>query len=228
VLDHHRRPSASRWIALTLVGAIVALACAWGAAGARADGDPASDVLISENVFVPIELNIDRQTELLAALLSDSARAGFPIRVALIAAPDDLGTVTSLWRNPRAYSQYLGTELSLAYHGQVAVVMPNGIYVWPGSVAPTHAEEVAASELPAPGSGPALVTGAVDAVESLAAAQGHPLATTGIRIVPPVAATGSSQPEQALALGIGAALILVAWGASLRARPWRFGRGAAA
>lgn len=211
-----------------MVAAIVALAAAWGAAGALADGDPASDVLISQNVFVPLELNIDRQTELLGALLADSAKAGFPIRVALIDAPDDLGTVTALWRNPTGYSKYLGTELSLAFTGQVAVVMPDGIGVWPGRFAPTRAEAVVASQLPAPGSGTALVTAAIAAVERLAAAEGHPLSTTGIRVVAPAAASGSGQAAELLALGLGGVLILLAWGASLRARPLHRGRRAPA
>jgi len=85
---------------------IVALAAVWGPSGARADGDPASDVLVFRNVFLPLELTYGRKYEVLDALLTQSAREGFPIRVALIAAPDDLGTVTSLWHDPTAYSRY--------------------------------------------------------------------------------------------------------------------------
>ena len=66
-------------------------------------------------------------------MLRSAARAGAPIRVAIIARRDDLGSVTALWRRPRAYARFLGIELSLAYKGLLLVVMPNGIGVsWPG------------------------------------------------------------------------------------------------
>jgi hypothetical protein len=208
------------------VGLIVALAAGFGAPGALADGDPASDVLVTENVFVPLELSITRQTELLSALLSASA-SRFPIRVALIAAPDDLGTATALWRNPVGYSRYLGTELSLAFTGQVVVVMPNGIGVWPGRVAPTGAEQRVASELPAPGGGRALVAAAIAAVQRLAAADGHPLALDGIRVTAPAAAASSSDATEWLVIGGGALLIALSWSASLRARPLQLWRRAA-
>ncbi len=210
------------------ISAIVALAVAWGAAGAMADGDPASDVLVTQNVFVPYELSITRQTETLNALLAESARSGFPIRVALIAAPTDLGTVTSLWRDPVGYSRYLGTELSLAFHGQVAVVMPDGIGVWPGGVAPTRSEEAVAGRLRAPGGGAGLVTGAIAAVQRLAAAQGHPLSLAGVHVEAPVAPSGSSHLIEWLVFGIGAVLIAVCWGLSFRARPLDLRRRAAA
>ena len=206
---------------------IVALAAAFGVPGALADGDPASDVLVTENVFVPLELSITRQTELLSALLNSSAPAGFPVRVALIAAPDDLGTATALWRNPVGYSRYLGTELSLAFTGQVVVVMPNGIGVWPGRVAPTGAEQRVASELPAPGGGRALVAAAIAAVQRLAAAAGRPLALDGIRVTAPAAAASSSDATEWLVIGGGALLIALSWSASLRARPLQLWRRAA-
>ena len=206
---------------------IVALAAAFGVPGALADGDPASDVLVTENVFVPLELSITRQTELLSALLNSSAPAGFPVRVALIAAPDDLGTATALWRNPVGYSRYLGTELSLAFTGQVVVVMPNGIGVWPGRVAPTGAEQRVASELPAPGGGRALVAAAIAAGQRLAAADGHPLALDGIRVTAPAAAASSSDATEWLVIGGGALLIALSWSASLRARPLQLWRRAA-
>ena len=53
--------------------------------------------------------------------------------MAIIAKPDDLGSVTSLWREPQAYAHFLGLELSLAYKGRLLVVMPNGFgFNWTG------------------------------------------------------------------------------------------------
>lgn len=213
---------------MSVISAIVALAGLFGAGAAYGDGDPASDVLVSQSMFVPIELSINRQTEQLQALLAEAARAGFKVRVAMIDSPRDLGTVTSLWRQPKLYSGYLGTELSLSFTGQVVVVMPNGIGVYPGRVAPTPSERTVAAELPAPGPGEGLVTGAIAAVERLAAAQGDPLATAGIRAPAGAPASGGAPTSTWLALGLGALLIALAWAASLRARPLGLGRRATA
>jgi len=199
--------------------AIVALGGLRGVSAARADGDPASDVLVTQSVFVPLELTITRQTNALEALLAASGRAGFPIRVALIDSAKDLGTVTALWRRPVAYARYLGTELSLAFHGQVAVVMPNGIGIDPGPIAPTAGERAVAAGLAAPGAGPALVTAAIAAVRRLAAAAGHPLPVAALRVAGPAPAASGSGASAWLALVAGAVLVGIAWGASLRARP---------
>src|ERR1700689_5301736 len=83
---------------------------------ARADGDPGSDVLVYQNLFVAADANISipQQVEL-GNLLSSADKAGFPVRVAIISQPADLGAITALWQKPAAYVNFLGTELSLAY-----------------------------------------------------------------------------------------------------------------
>ncbi len=97
------------------------------APSASADGDPASDVLVQSQLFNPIDSGVPLSAQArLEAVLAESARAGFPIRVALIASQSDLGTATALWRSPAKYAQYLGYELSQLYDGQVLVVMPDG------------------------------------------------------------------------------------------------------
>jgi cytochrome oxidase Cu insertion factor (SCO1/SenC/PrrC family)/thiol-disulfide isomerase/thioredoxin len=101
---------------------------------ARADGDPGSDVLVYQNLFAGSDAGLSVHEQLaLARLLKAAARAGFPVRVAIIAGPFDLGAVTALWRNPRGYARFLGIELSLSYKGRLLVVMPNGFgFNWPG------------------------------------------------------------------------------------------------
>ena len=103
-------------------------------AAARADGDPGSDVLVYQNLFAGSDAGLSVGQQLaLAGLLKSAARAGVPVRVAIIAGPADLGAVTALWRNPRGYARFLGIELSLAYKGRLLVVMPNGFgFNWPG------------------------------------------------------------------------------------------------
>ena len=103
-----------RW----LLAAVLLACCALGAfaPAARADGDPASDVLVYQNLFVTAESGMSTgQQAQVASLLSSAAHAGFPIRVAIIGAPVDLGAVTALWDKPSAYASFLGVELSLVY-----------------------------------------------------------------------------------------------------------------
>ena len=110
--------------------------CALGALSpaARADGDPGSDVLVYQNLFVAGDSNISiaQQVEL-GDLLTSASRSGFTIRVAVIATPADLGAVTQLWRKPTSYASFLGIELSLAYSQRLLVVMPDGFgFNWQG------------------------------------------------------------------------------------------------
>ncbi len=102
----------------------VLVCCAVFATSARADGDPGSDVLVDQNLF-STTLSTAQQ-EQLGKLLDATASAGAPIRVAVIANRNDLGTVTALWRKPQAYASYLGYEIAPAFSGRVLVVMPNG------------------------------------------------------------------------------------------------------
>ena len=104
------------------------------ASTARADGDPGSDVLVFQNLFAGSDAGLSVQQQVrLGGLLKAAAGAGFPVRVAIIASPVDLGAVSELWREPRSYARFLGYELSLAYKQRLLVVMPNGFgFNWPG------------------------------------------------------------------------------------------------
>ncbi len=105
--------------------------CAWLPAFARADGDPGSDVLLNQNLFAYWDANLSAAQQLqIGRLLDATAAAGAPVRVAIIAHKDDLGTATVLWRKPQAYAaSYLGIELSDTFPGRLLVVMPNGLGV---------------------------------------------------------------------------------------------------
>jgi hypothetical protein len=195
---------------------VLALCCA---GMARADGDPASDVLASQPLFLPQDAGASaRQQSELGALLSVAARSGYPLRVAVIASSSDLGSVTALWRQPEEYARFVGEELGLVYKGPLLVVMPNGYGVSELGRPLTGAQPALG---PAPGAGP-LVPAALAAIRRLAAASGHVLPAPPPA---PPAASGSDSigPLAWLALGIGAVLIAAAWTASLRARPLRDG-----
>ncbi len=102
---------------------------------ALADGDPASDYLLSQQVFVLLQSSSAETpaTRQLSAEVAAANKAGFPIRVAVISSEYDLGSVYALWHRPQTYARFLGIELSLAYKGRLLVVMPNGFGLnWPG------------------------------------------------------------------------------------------------
>jgi hypothetical protein len=99
-----------------LVLLVVVLTAGALASSARADGDPASDVLVSQGLFVPADAGLSTgQQARLAGFLQASKRAGFPVRVAVIPSAYDLGSVEALWQKPATYARFLGIELSLVY-----------------------------------------------------------------------------------------------------------------
>jgi hypothetical protein len=111
--------------------AAAAAAAVIGVAPARADGDPASDVLLVDNVFLTYSVNVSPPAK--SALAQSVARLnsrGFRIKVAVIADPADLGAIPSLFGKPQIYAKFLGTEISFQYTNRLLVVMPNGFGFW--------------------------------------------------------------------------------------------------
>ena len=218
---------------LAFITAILASAVLAGAPAALADGDPASDVLAGRSLFNPINSGVSPASQAqLQDVLSASREAGFPIRVALIASQNDLGTATKFWNDPKDYAYYLWTELSIEYGGQVLVVMPNGFGLYgppKGRRAVSSAE--AAVRAPAPGPGEQLASAALAAVPLLAEATGRRIpaaalaqATRSATAADRSAVAGGVSPGEVIALLMGALLIVLAWWASLRARPLQRGR----
>jgi hypothetical protein len=205
-----------RRVVVSLAALLVCLGTVAGRA--RADGDPASDVLAEQTVFLPQDgaLRFAQQSQLVR-LVGSAARAGFPVRVALIATRSDLGSVTALWHQPAAYARFLGQELSQVFHGTLLVVMPNGCGVARVGAGPA----VALGRVPAPGSGAALGTTAITAVERLAAAAGDRLSAPSGATSPGATAHSATGVVAWLVFAVGAILIVAAWAVSLRVRPPR-------
>jgi hypothetical protein len=181
-------------------------------AAALADGDPASDVLASQNVFLASDANASlAQQAQLEAVVQAAAKSGYPVRVALIASPTDLGSVNELWRRPQSYAQFLGEELSLIYRGTVLVVMPNGLGVYRAAAASRPAALVIKTTR-----GTGLVPTAIGAIESLAALSGHKLPATAAI---PLTSKSSVAVLPWIVFVLGCGLTLLAWIASIRARP---------
>lgn len=180
------------------------------AAPALADGDPASDFLIGQKVFLPFDDKIPAQQQgQLTGLVAAANRAGYPIRVAVIGSSYDLGSVEALWREPKQYAKFLGVELSFAYKGPLLVAMPNGF----GFNHPKHstaADERILAGIPVGGGGSGLAAAAITAVERLAAA--HGVTVTPPAVARPHSTTGSDRIH--LVIGIAALLaaaVAVRW-----------------
>jgi hypothetical protein len=158
--------------------AAVLLLCA--PAAARANGDPASDYLLVQSVFLPFDAKVDSDvTSGLADVIRAADKAGFPIKVAVIRTRYDLGTAFSLYNQPQKYSEFLGLELSFQYHDQLLVVMPSG-FGCSIDGRPNPACARALKGLPGPGTDATKeVEAATTAVRRLAAAAGHVLPASG-------------------------------------------------
>jgi hypothetical protein len=140
------------------------------AQSARADGDPASDYLLVQRVFVPYEgAGASAQQHELTKAVSAANKAGFKIRVAVIFSNYDLGSVTSLWRKPQTYARFLGFELSFVYKQRLLIVMPNGFgFNWQ-----KHSPKAAyalLAKIPVEHGAAGLLASATAAVEALAKA----------------------------------------------------------
>jgi hypothetical protein len=111
-----------------LAAAVVAAVALTGAPAADADGDPASDYLVSQNVFFSFtQLPASSKSEL-TRVVAEANRRGYTVRVALIGNRFDLGSVPVFWRKPQPYAKFLSQELvgPAPYTDRVLVVMPNG------------------------------------------------------------------------------------------------------
>jgi hypothetical protein len=115
---------------LLVVTALAAATAATLAAPVRADGDPASDVLYFQDVFLPFPKPAATPSQRLQAAVASANKAGFRIKVAIIASDQDLGSVPSLFGRPQIYAQFLGVELRSFYKDRLLVVMPTGFGVY--------------------------------------------------------------------------------------------------
>ena len=196
---------------------LVALAAALVAVpAAQANGDPASDVLITQQVFIPFEAPISSSAkdELIKTVAAANER-GYKIRVAVIAFTGDLGTAVSLWRHPQSYSKFLGSELAFVYRNRLLISMPSGFGFYQGRK-PVLKEKAVLAKIP-PGKTPtALTESTTEAVRALAAADG---------VVLPKVSTGSNAwRDRAIIAGVGLLVLLVLF---VPARWFRRGRARA-
>jgi hypothetical protein len=164
-------------LALIVAAALLALV---PAPAARADGDPASDVLIMQDAYFPYAPPTDaRFKTALTRVLTAARKAGYPVKVALIQTPRDLGAYPTLFNDANRYADLLARELPQNRHGRqltgqrILVVMPGGFggkdlgdqVDGPLSKTPIHASAQTNG----------LAVAAIGAVARLATANGHPV-----------------------------------------------------
>jgi hypothetical protein len=175
--------------------------------GALADGDPASDVLLGENVFYPYTPAVSGQVQkTLDAETVGAKRAGFPIKVALIASPIDLGVIPDLFGKPQQYADFLDQEISFQRRQPLLVVMAAGY----GAQGFTGPAKLAVSGLHAPAGKTStdLAQAAIVAVSKLASASGHPV--KGVPGIPATSGGGGSSSSAPIVIGLAVAAVLIA------------------
>jgi hypothetical protein len=179
---------------------------------AQADGDPASDYLLSRQTFVSPNARVSSsRAAQLEALVTTARRRGYTIRVAIIQSRYDLGAVTALDGKPRLYARFLSLELRFVYKKRLLVVMPNGYGVAEGGK-PVPTEQAIVDRLSPAGSqdGSALVAAASDAVHALAAHAGVPIAATR--------SSGDATTRDGIVIAVAAAVLLLVGGALVHVR----------
>jgi hypothetical protein len=146
---------------------------AFAPAGAGADGDPASDVLLAQDVYYPYAPKAARPlSSALDALLKRVRAAGYPMKVALIETPADLGAYPNLFGDTQSYANLLSKEIAFNSHPHLLVIMPSGFAGDNLGSKVDSALRGIAIDQDAQSDG--LVTAALSAVARLATANGHP------------------------------------------------------
>jgi hypothetical protein len=205
--------AAALWLTLA---ALAPALIAPGVAGA--DGDPASDVLLGQDVFLPYSPISSQVQRSVYAVAAAARSAGYPVKIALIEAPSDLGVLPALFGKPQTYARFLSAELAGSWSRPVLVVMPGGF----GLAAAGHALPIRSLAGVGVGRGSdGLGRAAISAADHLAAGSGHPLRPTGA--ASPLGASSSTMRAAGLAILLMAAAaavaIAAAWIARSRADP---------
>jgi hypothetical protein len=168
---------------LTRLAAAAALIALAAAATASAHGDPAGHYLETESLYPGFADRPSPSLELaLLGHLQAAEDRGYPIKVALVAASEDLSDNAELLRDPQQYAELAASEFGL--DAPVVVVSPHGV----GVARPELAGALRGVDVPRRADGDDLARTAMVAVRRLAAAAGHPLPAR----VPPAAALRAS------------------------------------
>jgi hypothetical protein len=151
---------------------VAAAAALVAAPSALANGDPASDELIANQVYIGPEVPISNgDRDALTKTVAAANERGYPIRVALIPFTSDLGSAISLWGQPQNYAKFLGSELAFVYTKPLLIAMPSGFGFYHRNN-PVAKEERVLARVRAGKTPSALTQSTAEAVRKLAAAKG--------------------------------------------------------
>jgi hypothetical protein len=178
-------------------------------AAAPADGDPASDVLLAQDAYYPYAPKTSRPlARALDALLKDVRAAGYPMKVALIETPADLGAYPNFFNDPQRYAGLLASEISFNARPHLLIVMPTG---FAGSNLGAKVDSALAGiTIDQAAKSDGLVKAALTAVAHIASFNGHPTpvpAAAATKVAPSHASSNRSTPSL---LVYGGPVLLVA------------------
>jgi hypothetical protein len=213
-----------RSVRVAVLLAALALACL--PAGARGDGDPASDSLIFRDVFYPYSPVSRPAAATLDAVAKTARRAGFPIKVALIATPADLGTADYFFGKPQDYANFLIAEITFKAKPHLLVVMADGF--GGQNLGDKVDSALAPVKIKASQSADGLANAAAVAVARIATAAGHPVPVPKVSGEPGGGSGGGGSTSPAVYVVPGVVLALAAAGAALRMRRRRSETGESA
>ena len=207
----------ARRAAVALLAALAALACA--PAAAPGDGDPASDVLLVQNVFFPYQPKVSPGLEKgLEAALADAAKGtGIHWKVAIVRTSPELGLEPQFFGRAQAYAAFLDREISFTHPQSLITVMPSGLGVIPVRYAPA----LAGLEVDRRQGTDGLTRSAIAAVLAVSRQDGHPIPYPAIGS----GASGSSPSALVFVVPL-AALLLAGLLLALRGRRGERGRAA--
>ena len=159
-------------LAVTAAVAIVVRALA--PLQALADSDPPSDVLLLQDVYFPYAPPVSRPVQkTVQDLVRSVHKAGYPLKVAIVASSVDLGGVPQLLNQPQSYAKFLGDEIAFNSRKSLLVVMPNGFGV--DHAGPGAQKAISGLGVPGTNKPDGLARSSVDAIVALAKAAGHPV-----------------------------------------------------
>jgi hypothetical protein len=189
----------------------IAAALALAPATASADGDPASDYLLTQDVYLPLPPGVPPDLgRTITDLLKETRKAGFPLKVAIIAAPKDLGAVPQYFNRPQSYAPFLESEIAFNTKKPLLIVMPIGYGV--AALPKGTGSALQGFAPPKSASGEDLGRAAVGAIVKLSKAAGHPVPAPKIPT-----ASGGDGGETSPLLVFGVPVALLALGGALAA-----------
>src|SRR3954469_12117446 len=122
---------------------------------ALADGDPASDVLLLQDAYLPYSPEVPKPVaDALNRTLKQLSTKGYTLKVAVIATQQDLGSVPQFFGRPQPYASFLESEIKFNKEKPLLVVMQDGYGT--AAIAPNVATSLNGLDNPSSASGDAL------------------------------------------------------------------------